>query len=192
MDQTTAERYLYDFLKKEQDEQSILNLEQWVYEHDELEEIFGDKEYFELISRNYKDRFAYHETEKQIRRLVHFGPLEQERITVMLNDLLTNEGATAQLSTMEILYEEYCSGYTFLRYIALSFIVTSDNSKENLKEDHSKYLNYIEGIKKEATRLLGFLRSNEILIDDEHEYSDYRAEKDRIEMHRINEMLGAK
>ncbi len=191
MDQISAERYFYDFVKNKQGEQSILNFEQWVYEHEELEEILGEKEYFELISRDYKDRFAYHQTEKQIRRLVHFGSFEQERITMMLNNLLTNEDVTEQLETLEILYEEYCGGYNFLRYIALSYIVTSDEYKEVLKEDPSKFQSYMGGIKEEAVRLLGFLRSKEILIYEEHEYSDYRAEKDRIEMHSINEMLAA-
>ncbi|WP_052429581.1 hypothetical protein [Paenibacillus borealis] len=191
MNQINAERYLYNFVKNEQDELSIFNFEQWVYEHDELEDIFGKKEYLELISRDYKDKFAYHETEKQIRRLVHFGLFEQERITNILNDLLTNEDKSEQLETLEILYEEYCSGYNFLRYITLSYILTSDEHKEIIKVNQSKFESYIEGIKKEAVRLLGFLRRNEILINEEYEYTDYRAEKDQIELHSINEMLGA-
>jgi hypothetical protein len=170
MDQINAERYLFNFIKNKKDELSIFNFEQWVYEHDELEDIFGEKEYFELISRDYKDKFAYHDIEKQIRRLVYFGLFEQERITNMLNDLLTNEDKSDQLEILEILYEEYCCGYNFLRYIALSYIVTSDEYKEIIKVNQSKFEIYIEGIKKEAVRLLGFLRRNEILIDEEYEY----------------------
>ncbi|MNI85182.1 hypothetical protein D3C73_1421540 [compost metagenome] len=92
---------------------------------------------------------------------------------------------------METLYDEYCDGYNFLRYIALTYITTSDEYKEILKKDHSKFQSYMDSIRKEAARLLGFLRSKEILIDDEHEYTDNRAEKDRIEWHSINVMLGA-
>ncbi|MEK3684426.1 hypothetical protein [Paenibacillus sp. FSL R10-2736] len=191
MDQIHAKRYFYNFIKNKQDALSIINFEQWVYEHDELEDIFGEKEYLELISRDYKDKFAYHETEKQIRRLVNFGLFEQERITNMLNDLLINEAKSDKLEILGILYEEYCSGYNFLRYIALSYILTSDEYKGTIKVNQSKFEIYIDGIKKEAVRLLGFLRSNEILIDDEYEYSDYRTEKDQIELHSINEMLGA-
>ncbi|OKP96246.1 hypothetical protein [Paenibacillus sp. P46E] len=189
MDRTTAHRYLYYFIKNKKDEQSILTFEQWVYEHDELEEIYGEKEYFELISRDYKDRFAFQETEKQIRRMIHFSEFEQDSIIMMLDSLITNEDVTEQLETLETLYEEYCGGYNFLRYIALSYIITSDEYKEILKQDHSKFPSYIEGMRKEAIRLLGFLRSNGIVIDEEHEYSDYRAEKDRIEMHSIDVML---
>lgn len=97
MDRIDAERYFYNFIKNKQGELSIINFEQWVYEQDELEDIFGEKEYLELISRDYKDKFAYHETEKQIRRLVYFGLFEQQRITSMLNDLLTNEDKSEQL-----------------------------------------------------------------------------------------------
>ncbi|MEJ9164336.1 hypothetical protein P4I20_27905, partial [Paenibacillus graminis] len=73
MDQITAQRYLYYFIKNKKDEHSILAFEQWVYDHDEMEVIFGEKEYFELISRDYKDTLAFHEIDKQIRRLIHFG-----------------------------------------------------------------------------------------------------------------------
>ncbi|AIQ42135.1 hypothetical protein [Paenibacillus sp. FSL R5-0912] len=44
----------------------------------------------------------------------------------MLNDLLINEAKSEQLEILGILYEEYCSGYNFLRYLALSYILTSD------------------------------------------------------------------
>lgn len=191
MDQITAQRYLYYFIRNKKDEQSLVAFEQWVYEHDELEEIFGEKEYFELISRNYKDKYAYDETEKQIRRMIHFGLFEQERIILMLDDLLTNEDEAEQLETLEILYDEYCDGYNFLRYIALTYITTSDEYKEILKVERLEKQSYMDSIRKEAVRLLGFLRSKEILIDEEHEYYDYRAEKDRIEIHSIDEMFGA-
>ncbi|QQZ60409.1 hypothetical protein JI735_28535 [Paenibacillus sonchi] len=191
MDQITAQRYFYYFIRNKKDEQSLVAFEQWVYEHDELEEIFGEKEYFELISRNYKDKYAFDETEKQIRRMIHFGPFEQERIILKLDDLLTNEDETEQLETLEILYDDYCDGYTFLRYIALTYITTSDEYKEILKEESLENQSYMDSIRKEAVRLLGFLCSKEILIDEEHEYYDYRAEKDRIEIHSIDEMLGA-
>ncbi|MEK4327938.1 hypothetical protein MKZ24_18250 [Paenibacillus sp. FSL R7-0297] len=44
----------------------------------------------------------------------------------MLNDLLINEAKSEQLEILGILYEEYCSGCNFLRYLALSYILTSD------------------------------------------------------------------
>ncbi|MHA6529334.1 hypothetical protein [Paenibacillus sp. BAC0078] len=169
-----------------------MNFEQWVYENVELEEIFGKNEYYELISRDYKDKFAYHETEKQIRRLINFGQFEQERLELALNDLLTNEDEAETLETLAMLYDEYCDSYNFLRYIALTFIMTSDEYKEILKRDPIEFDTYMDSIRKEAVRLLGFLNRNEIIIDKEHEYSDNRAENDRIELHSINVMLNAK
>ncbi|AIQ47920.1 hypothetical protein R70723_19930 [Paenibacillus sp. FSL R7-0273] len=192
MDRIDAERYMYNFIKNKQSGLSISDFEQWVYTNEELEDIFGETEYYELITRNYKDKFAYHETEKQIQRLAHFGLFEQERIIRILNELLTDEDATRQLDRLYILYEEYCSGYNFLRYIALSYITTSDDYKEALKENHSKFQSYIAGKRKEATRLLTFLENNQLRIDEEYVYSDFRDEKDRIEFHSINEMLNAR
>lgn len=183
---------MYYFINNKKNEQSMLNFEQWVYENDELEEILGKDEYYELISRDYKDKYAYHETEKQIRRLINFGQFEQERLERALYDLLTNEDEADTLETLAVLYDEYCDGYNFLRYIALTFIMTADEYKEILKRDPIEFGSYMESIRKEAVRLLGFLNKNEIFIDKEHEYSDNRAENDRIELHSINEMFGAK
>lgn len=186
MDQIAAKRYLYYFIKNKL---SIFDLEQWLYNTDELEEIFGKKEYYELIARDYKDKFALHETEKQIRRIINLGMFEQERLELLLNDLLTINDPTKQLQTLEILYEEYCDGYTFLRYIALTFITTSDEYKDILKRDNLKYLNYMNGIRREVIRLLGFFEKKGIMIEEEYEYIDKRADEDRIELHSIDKML---
>ncbi|UQZ37330.1 hypothetical protein C2I18_00930 [Paenibacillus sp. PK3_47] len=186
MNPTTAERYLYYVLRGKY---ALPEFEQWLYEHDELEEIFGTQEYLELISRDYKGKYAFHETEQQIRRLVHAGKFEQERIVMLLYELLNEEDASRQLQNLAVLYEEYCNGYSFLRYIALRSITTSDEFKERLKLEYAEYLRYMTPLKAEAERLLGFFYKKQLIIEEEHEYIDYRAESDRIELHSINEMF---
>lgn len=70
LDKVEAQRFLYKFLREEI---TLIELEKWLYSNDELEVLLGETDYFEFVSRNYKDKYAYQDTEKQIRRLIHIG-----------------------------------------------------------------------------------------------------------------------
>lgn len=68
-----AHRYMYYFLKSKV---TLFEFEQWIYDHEELEEILGETEYLQFISRDYTNQYAYEDTEKQIRnrlKLIRFG-----------------------------------------------------------------------------------------------------------------------
>lgn len=184
LDKIAAHRYLYYFVKGKV---TLSELEQWLYSHEELEEILGQTEYLEFVSRDYKGKYAFHESEKQIRGIINFGTFEQERIVSYLNNLIQNSDEYIEIA--ETLYDEYCDGYTFLRYIAMTYITTSDEYIEILVRDNIKTKNYREHINKEANRLLDFFARDELRIEIEHEYTDVRKEQDRIEIHSINEML---
>lgn len=184
IDEIECHRYLYKFLKGTI---TLSELEQWLYNHEELEEILGKSVYFELISRDYKNKYALEDTKKQIKGLINIGFFEQERIINSLEKLIdTSEG---YLENLEALYDDYCDGYTFLRYIALVYITTSDEYIEVLKQDKVKLKDYSEKINKEANRILRFFANNELRIVIENEYIDIRELGDRIELHSINEML---
>ncbi|MCM3633527.1 hypothetical protein [Paenibacillus camelliae] len=184
IDEIECHRYLYKFLKGTI---TLSELEQWLYNHEELEEILGKSVYFELISRDYKNKYALEDTKKQIKGLINIGFFEQERIINSLEKLIdTSEG---YLENLEALYDDYCDGYTFLRYIALVYITTSDEYIEVLKQDKVKLKDYSEKINKEANRILRFFANNELRIVIENEYIDIRELGDRIELHDINEML---
>ncbi|MFC5472114.1 hypothetical protein ACFPPD_25870 [Cohnella suwonensis] len=184
LDNVDAYRYMYYFIKKNV---SLSEFEQWLYNHDELEEILGQSEYIEFVSRDYKGKYAYQETEKQIKEIITIGYFEQERIVSYLSNLIQNP--INYLEIAETLYDEYCDGYSFLRYIAMTYITTSDEYKEMLKQDQIKLQDYRVLINKEAVRLLKFFERNELKIEVEHEYIDLRKHEDRIELHSINEML---
>ncbi|MCM3783519.1 hypothetical protein M3231_11075 [Neobacillus mesonae] len=179
-----AHRFFYYFIKGRV---TLIELEQWLYANDDLEVIFGDKDYLELISRNYKDKYAYEDTVKQIRELIHIGYFEQERIVTDLQELIHE--SDKYLAIMDSLYDDYCSGYSFLRYIGLMYITTSDEYKNILRREPDKFRKYSRPINREAGRLLEFFRVNQLRIEQEHEYIDLRKEEDRIELYRINEMM---
>lgn len=184
LDEIKAHRYMYHVLKKKV---SLLDFEKWIYNHAELEDILGETEYLNFISRNYKHKYAHEDTEKQIRKIINIGQLEEDRIKDLLTSL--KESTDRQLDNMATLYDDYCSGYTFLRYIALTYITTSDEYKEILKTNNSKFHEYNEPMKKEAIRLLKFFEENKLQITGEYEYIDNRNEEDRIEIHSIDEMF---
>lgn len=185
IDKIECHRYFYKFLKGTI---TLSELEQWLYNHEELEDFLGKSVYFELISRDYKNKYALEDTKKQIEGLkINKGFFEQERIINGLEKLIdTSEG---YIEIMAALYDDYCDGYTFLRYIALVYITTSDEYIEVLKQDKVELKNYSEKISKEARRILRFFENNELKIEIENEYIDIREIEDRIELHSINEML---
>lgn len=186
LDKIEAHRFLYRFIKLQI---PISELEQWLYCHDELEDILGNNEYFDLVSRDYKSKYAFQETEKQIRNMINFGSFEQERILSLLNRL--DQDDRESLGVMERLYDDYCEGFTFLRYIALYFITTNDEYIEALRNDQTRFQQYLVPIKVEVKRLLVFFEKKELSIVGENEYIDGRVYADQIELHSINEMFAA-
>ncbi|UHA71923.1 hypothetical protein [Paenibacillus sp. 481] len=185
IDTISTQRFLYFSIRNKI---NILDFEQWLYNHDELEIIFGEQEYLEFISRDYASIYAFQETEKQIRKLVNFGMFEQERLISLLHELNQDQGITRFLEVIATLYDEYCEGYDFLRFIALTFITTSEEYQEVLRQGNQSF-DFKSPVIQEAIRLLTFFEKKELLIIAEHEYIDNRAEQDKIEMHSINEMF---
>lgn len=185
LDKIAAHRYLYQFLK---DKVTLFEIEQWFYTHQELEDIFGEHEYYQFIARDYKNKYAYEDTQKQIKPLLeNIGFYEQERIETSINELIVS--SKEYLGILDSLYDDYCDGYFFLRYIAFVYVTTSDEYKEVINQDPIEMQKYREKINQEAKRILGFLENKLLIIENEHEYIDLREEKDRIEMHSINKMM---
>ncbi|THF76893.1 hypothetical protein [Cohnella fermenti] len=184
LDKVEAQRFLYKFLREEV---TLIELEKWLYSNDELEVLLGETDYFEFVSRNYKNKYAYQDTEKQIRRLIHIGFFEQERIVHSLVKL--TQCSDEYLSIIATLYDDYCNGYNFLRFIALTYITTSDEYKEILNHDPNKFREYCQPINAEANRLLEFFQKNQLKIEHEKECIDKREESEKIEIYHVNEMM---
>ncbi|NIK79740.1 FMN phosphatase YigB (HAD superfamily) [Paenibacillus castaneae] len=186
LDKIEAHRFLYRFIKYQI---PISELEQWLYSHYELENLLGKNEYLDFVSRDYRSKYSFNETEKQIRKLIDPGLFEQERILSLLNRLDQNDNESLRI--MEILYDDYCEGFTFLRYIALYFITTNEEYIVVLKNDQTRLQQYLVPIKVEAKRLRVFFENDELSIIGENDYFDGRKEADRIELHSVNDMLAA-
>lgn len=166
---------------------AIEEFESWIYENDSIEQVIGEERYFQLLSINYKQKHSWEEVEKLISPLIRFDLFEKERVIKLLNNILYEECSLYE--TMSTLYDDYCHGYSFLRYLGLSY-ASSETSEYDTKDSiRDNLLSNIEKYQKEAVRLFKLLEKGQIKITDEFKYEDYREEEDRIELYDINKML---
>jgi hypothetical protein len=113
---THIEQKFYEVLKHKID---IKDFEQWVYNTKELESEISESIYIELISLNYKDKYAHNELEKIIEGFVDNGKFEIKRITKFLQSIIDRDENSAE--SIEMTYDLYCSGYAFLRRLGLRY-----------------------------------------------------------------------
>jgi hypothetical protein len=98
---------------------NIQDFEEWVYATKELELELPENTYTDLISLNYKGKYAHNELEKIIEPFVDNGKFEIKRISKYLKSIIKRDENCAE--SIETTYELYCSGYTFLRRLGLTY-----------------------------------------------------------------------
>ncbi len=164
---------------------NIQEFEKWVYETDEgmLDEYFGRGFYFELASFNYKNKYAINELEKLLFSKISYGKFEENKIREILTSIIEDKGNLVDL--IEELYDLYCDGYNFLRYLGLAYVFNG------MPREHETY-NFTDqsgvNLKSEAKRILYFFDERKIIINGEYEYEDFRDEVDKIELHSLEKM----
>jgi hypothetical protein len=176
---------------------SISEFEQWLYKTQEIENVYGNDFYFNLLNLNYKNKHIKNELEKLIEMEIPFGELEQIRITSLLEKIISDKGDVVEI--LEQLYDDYCSGYSFLRFLGLTYITGIDSlpklqqkDKWDKNEFDSKreILNSVKPkIVNEAKRLMSFFQNGLIIIIEENEYKDFRKEEEKIEINYIEGMF---
>lgn len=164
---------------------NIQEFEKWVYEIDEelVDEHFGRGFYFELASLNYKNKYATNDLEKLLFSKVPFGRFEEMKIREILTYVIDDKGDLVEL--IEELYDLYCDGYSFLRYIGLASLfhgMPRENETYNFTDQTQINL------KCEARRILSFLDTRKIIITGKYKYEDLREEADKIELHSLEKM----
>lgn len=163
---------------------STEKFETWLYENDYIENILGNELYFNLININYREKYSFLEVEKLILPHIDFGRSETIRMTSQLKSIIDEKGDI--YSIMSQVYNDYCNGYYFLRYLGLLHAVNADdkeisNGCKNLLKSKYKYTN-------EAMRLLGFLEKGELIITDRFKYEDFRNAMDKLELNHIEKL----
>ncbi|MGE6488686.1 hypothetical protein [Paenisporosarcina sp. NPDC076898] len=175
---------------------SISEFEEWLYKTQEIESIFGNDFYFSLLDLDYRNKNIKIELEKLIEMKIPFDEFEQTRIISLLENIKYEKDDIVEI--LEQLYDDYCSGYSFLRYLGLTYITGIDELPKlqqkdewDKKEFDSKreILNSIKPkIINEAMRLLSFFQEGLLKIIEVNDYSDYRKEEEKIELNNIERM----
>ncbi len=191
---TDIQRQFYNVYKEKI---SIAEFEKWLYKTDDIENIYGYDFYFRLLDLDYRDKYIKNKLETLIRMEIPFGQFEQQRMMSLLENIIANEGDLVEL--LEQLYDDYCNGYSFLRFLGLTYITGIDTfpklnqidqwDKHEFERKREMLNSSKDKIIKEAKRLLAFFKNGELKITNENEYIDARKEKDKVELHHIEKMF---
>ncbi|MGE7909691.1 hypothetical protein [Lysinibacillus xylanilyticus] len=176
---------------------SVSEFEEWLYNTSEIEKVYGDDFYFNLLDLNYRSRHIKNELEKVIEIKIPFGEFEQMRIVSLLENIIYEKGDLVEV--LEQIYDDYCSGYSFLRYLGLNY-VTGINNLPKLHQKEKWDKNEFDGKREilknikpkminESRRLLSFFQIGLLRITVENEYNDYRTEEEKIELNKIEKMF---
>ena len=165
----------------------IRTFETWLYENNEIESLLGNELYFDLLNINYREKYALLEVVKLILPYIDFGPSETKRITGLLTNIIDGSGDIYLIISQ--LYDNYCSGYYFLRYLGVSYITSGIEEEIGINGIRKNLLKLENKYKHEAKRLLGFFEKGELIITDKFKYVDSRKENDRIELNHIEKIL---
>jgi hypothetical protein len=176
---------------------SVSEFQKWLYNTPEIEDVYGDVFYFNLLDLNYRGRHIKNDLEKVIETKIPFGEFEQMRIVSLLEKIINEEDDLAEI--LEQIYDDYCRGYSFLRYLGLNYVTGIENIpklKQKDKWDSNEFDRKREILKDikpkmdtEARSLLSFFQNGLLSINVENEYIDYRGEEDKIEQNDIEKMF---
>jgi hypothetical protein len=166
----------------------IQDFEQWVYETKELEVGLPENTYTDLISLNYKEKYAHNELEKIIEPFIDNGKFEIKRITKYLKSIIDRDENCAE--SIEYTYDLYCSGYAFLQRLGMTYgLLISCPPSENYdkswneisKTEQDELLGKLyPEIIKDAQNALTWINNGKIIIKDtvnqlgDYEYDDLR------------------
>ncbi|MEK5481797.1 hypothetical protein [Viridibacillus sp. FSL R5-0888] len=176
---------------------SISEFEEWLYKTQEIESVYGNDFYFNLLDLDYRKKHIKNELQKLIETKIPFNEFEQTRIISLLENIKYEKGDIVEI--LEQLYDDYCNGYSFLRYLGLTYITGIDALPKLQQKDEwdksefdskREILNSIKPkIINEALRLLSFFQKGLIKIIEKSDYSDYRKEEEKIELNDIERMF---
>jgi hypothetical protein len=167
---------------------SVSEFEEWLYNTPEIEDVYGNDFYFNLLDLNYRGRHVKNDLEKVIETKIPFGEFEQMRIVSLLEKIIHQKDDLVEV--LEQIYDDYCRGYSFLRYLGLTYVTGIEDLPRLKQKEQERILTNIKPkMVTEAKRLLSFFQSGLLNITVENDYNDFRAEEDRIELNNIEKMF---
>lgn len=98
---------------------NVSEFEEWLYNTTEIEDLYGNDFYFNLLDLNYRSKHIKVDLKKLIEMKIPFGEFEQMRIISLLENIIDEKDL---VEILEHIYNDYCRGYSFLRYLALNYV----------------------------------------------------------------------
>jgi hypothetical protein len=96
---------------------SLKEFENWVYNSRFLEHELNENEYLDLISLNYNTPSCIYELGKILTDKIDKGKFEKKRMCKILNSIADRDGSEAK--NLILCYDLYCKGYAFLQDLGL-------------------------------------------------------------------------
>ncbi|NRQ55347.1 MULTISPECIES: hypothetical protein [unclassified Brevibacillus] len=161
---------------------AIEQFEQWVYGHPDIEEHFGSPFYLQLISLDYRGTYIELDLKQLLEPVIPYPELENRRLKENLQIVAsTNDDIATALDTI---YDDYCDGYSFLRFLALAYALLSGAEGQLTISYRQRAL-----LQEEARRIQSFFAAGKIKMTGLHEYADLRHESEQMELRNIESML---
>lgn len=150
---------------------SIKDFEQWIYSsHETISAEFNEEFALSLVSLNFRRSGAAHDLDKILFTRITKDEFERWRMIFLMDDIIlkTERASEAIISA----YDLYCSGYSFLKEIGLTYglclVVPSffqKDSWQDLSRDEKKILTdkMYPAVAEEAKRIRGRLLEESIV-----------------------------
>lgn len=182
------------FYKVLKQKETIAEFEDWLYRTKELEQRLPNDLYVDLISMDYKSKYALHELTQLIGEHVDFGAFEAKKIKSILKSIIDRDANCA--ASIGLTYELYCQGYHFLQRLGLNYglLVTfppvgnyQKNWSESSPEAQNELLDkFYPAITMDASKVLAWLEHDKIIIKStvndlgHYEYQDLRSQEEKV------------
>ena len=175
------------FFETLQPEGSVAAFEQWLYAEKELENTIGEDHYVELISINFKGKYAKPELALWLFERTDPGEFEVWKLLKLLNRAL--KGGPDLPGLLTTFYDLYCKGYAFFDNLGLNYGLSVAAPLEYASYWHQltgeQQAGILSGfypdITTEIRKVIAWLENKELLLTGETDtdgrfiYSDNRA-----------------
>jgi hypothetical protein len=171
----------------------IEELENWIYNNNDLENILNQDDYLDLISLNFKSRHIKYEIEKVLDKYIDYSKFEKRRVLSLLYRALESRKDLPDI--LREFYDMYCHGYDFFQDLGLGYGLTcevppskysSDNwDGLNEKEKNEIVNSFFPQIESDIQRAILWIENDKLILSgtknelNHWEFEDYRNDEEK-------------
>lgn len=159
----------YKYLELLDNNLSIKEFEQWVYQSDDLKILLSSDDYINLISLDYNSKYISYEIDKISDKYIDSGKLETMKIKALLTRALQKDEKIDDI--LRKLYYMYCDGYYFLQDLGLGYGLSCEvpsfaNSWEELSVQQRTSIidSFYPKLEYDLRRALDWIESKKVIL----------------------------